>query len=193
MRASSKPESTTTLVAGEASMIRGNASRPSSDGIERSSRARSGLYMAARSTAWAPSIASATTVNRPLSSSASRSIDRRSWTSSAMRTRKTLFSSLTADSLALAGRSSGVPVYRYCRCLEIRHRVDGRTSHAHLEVQVRTCAQPGAPDVADDLAPCDTLTGRDGDAALVAVEGGQAVAVVDDRGVAVPAEGPSRY
>src|SRR5207237_5246066 len=48
----------------------------------------------------------------------------------------------------------------------------------------------GAAHVADHLAAPDLLAGRDSDAALVAVQGGEAIAVVDDGGVAVAAKRP---
>src|SRR2546423_1893426 len=73
------------------------------------------------------------------------------------------------------------------RKLQVRHGVHRHAVDADLEVEMRARAVTGTADVANDLTPEDVLAFDDHDAALVAVEGGEGAAVVDDRGVAVAA------
>src|SRR5690242_11353594 len=68
-----------------------------------------------------------------------------------------------------------------------RERVHRLAELPDLEVQVWARRVAGAPDVPDDLAPLDLVTDLHAELALVAVEGADAVAVVDDRAVAVAA------
>src|SRR4051812_14192626 len=76
--------------------------------------------------------------------------------------------------------------------LEVAERIDRGAVDAHLEVEVRAEAVPGAADVADYLPLGDLGAVPDREARLVAVRSREAAAVVDDDQVAVAALPASR-
>src|SRR6185503_17702903 len=84
------------------------------------------------------------------------------------------------------------PVRRPRGRSEVVQRVRDRTVDAHLEMQVRTEAQPGAAGVADDLALADARAERRREARLVRVARRQRGRVRDAGVVAVPARGAGR-
>src|SRR5207248_5776278 len=71
------------------------------------------------------------------------------------------------------------------RLTEITERIHGRAVEAHLEVDVRACAEAGAAAVADHLALGDLLAAGGRDPRLMAVQRGDPAAVVDHHEVAV--------
>src|SRR4051812_47871527 len=72
---------------------------------------------------------------------------------------------------------------------KVVQRVRDRSVDAHLEVQVRTEAAPGAARQADDLALADTLAQRDAERGLVGVAGGHRAGVLDAGEVAIATGG----